>query len=75
MEAPSRLRRRETAPGEPGPGEHLGRQIGGMLSDPRLRPPEHPLDVPIVDDRERIGVHRGDELRVGPGRTITPHTL
>jgi hypothetical protein len=46
-----------------------------MLADPRLRPPEHPLDVPVVDDRERVGVHRSDELRVGPGRVITPHTL
>ena len=65
----------EPAPPQPSPCEDFGRQIGGMLADPRPRPRKHLTSVSVIDLLEPIGSARPQEFRVRRPSQIVSHNL
>jgi len=63
----------EPASRKPSPCEDFGCQVGGMLADPHPCPPEHLPDVPVVDDSERVGILRDEQLGIRGVREVVSH--
>jgi hypothetical protein len=65
----------EPASPQPSPGEDFGRQVGGMLADPRPRPRKHLSSMSVIDLLEPIGGARPQEFRVRRPSELASHNL